>query len=61
MKPNCREKALKFGGFIADVYNICGIQKAKGIVPLTTAAHPVDFRGQPRFVIFENFNLGAQI
>ena len=51
MKTNCRKKSLKFGEFIASVYDVCGKRKAGGIVRLAIKARLVAFRGPQRFVI----------
>jgi hypothetical protein len=53
MKTDCRKKHLTFGEFIMAVYDICGRQKAKGIVRLAVNVHLVKFRGRDRFVILE--------
>jgi hypothetical protein len=51
MKTQQRNKTLTFGEFIANVYNICGRQKAKEIVQRAVNANWVEFRGKQRFMI----------
>jgi hypothetical protein len=51
-----KKKTLTFGEFIAGIYETCGGQKAEGIVRLAVTAQWVEFSGQHRFMIFEDFN-----
>jgi hypothetical protein len=60
MKTNCRRRSLTFGEFIARIYDVCGERKAGGIVRLAIEAHWIEFQGQNRLVILEDFNLGAK-
>jgi hypothetical protein len=60
MRTNSRRRSLTFGEFIARIYDVCGERKAKGIVRLAVEAHWIEFRGQNRFVILEDFNLGTK-
>ena len=46
-----QKKTLTLGEFIANVYGVCGRQKAKEIVQLAVNTHWVEFRGKERFVI----------
>ncbi len=52
MKTDHKRKALAMGEFIASVYDAHGKYKAGGFVRLALKAHPVEFRGPQRFVIF---------
>ena len=51
MKAPYKKKALKFGEFIASVYDGCGERKARGFVRFAIKAHLIEFRGQQRYVI----------
>jgi hypothetical protein len=44
MKINSRKKPPTLGEFIARVYDVCGEQKAKGVVRFAIKAHLVEFR-----------------
>ena len=51
MKTNRGNKPLKFGGFIANVHEVCGKRKAGRIGRMVFKSHPIEFREQQRFVI----------
>jgi hypothetical protein len=53
MNANQEKKALTFGEFIMAVYEVCGRQKAEGIVRLAVNVHLVEFRGHDCFVVLE--------
>lgn len=51
MKTNERKKVLRFGDFIANVYESRGKQKARELVRLFVNSHFVVFRGRQRYTI----------
>jgi hypothetical protein len=61
MKANQKKKAPAFGEFIMAVYDAWGKRRASGIIWLAVSAQLVEFRGQQRVVIFENFNSKPKI
>ena len=53
-KINGKNKAVKFGDFIAAAYRAWGWRRAKGFVALAVNAHLVSFPGRQRLVITES-------
>ncbi|MCI0534170.1 MAG: hypothetical protein L0Z50_02965 [Verrucomicrobiales bacterium] len=51
MKGIQKKKALTLGEFIMSVYDVCGQQRAKGIVQRAVNTHLVHFLGQRRFIV----------
>jgi hypothetical protein len=51
MKKHPKNKPLTFGDFIADVYQLWGKRRAKGIVKLAVNMRLIEFRGTKWFVI----------
>ena len=52
-RPNGKQRALRFGDFIAAAYRAWGERRAKGLVRLAFSARLVVFREPQRFVISE--------
>jgi len=48
MKTNSTKKSPTLGEFITRVYDVCGKQKAGGIVRFAIQTHLIEFRDQQR-------------
>jgi hypothetical protein len=56
MKTNYRKRSLTFGEFVVSVYDVCGTRQARGVIRLAIEAHLIEFPGQRRFVVPEDFD-----
>ena len=52
MKVRHKKKQLRFGDWVARVYDVYGERNAPKIVQLAVKAHAVTFREQQRFMIY---------
>jgi hypothetical protein len=52
VKVRYKKKQLRFGDWVARIYDVYGERNAPRIVQLAVQAHAVTFRAQQRFVIF---------
>ena len=52
MKHDIKKTTLTFGGFIADIYNVCGKRRAVKVVRFAVNEHFVVFPKHRRFAIF---------
>ncbi|HWN97231.1 MAG TPA: hypothetical protein VNT99_19525 [Methylomirabilota bacterium] len=51
MKGIPRRKTLTLGDLIVSVYDVCGKQRAKGIIRLALNSHLIAFLGQRHFIV----------